>query len=432
MIKSEPKMNAFFSKIKKNLRNDPLPLSLHCKIQNYSWGQKGLKSFIPSLLGIQAEKNKHYAELWISAHPLKPSTVRTEGRRVCLNDLVSALPDEMIGNNLKKSFGIQLPFLMKILTADRPLSIQAHPNKKQAEKGFNLEELKKIPLTSPKRNYRDENQKPELIAALTDFYALNQFKPLKEIDKTFKKHKELKKIAPLNKRWDKQSERKILKTIYKNFMTCPDPEANKILSSLINKIKEENKKKPFNKNNFKYWILKADREYSAKKKKDRGLFFFFLLNFVHLKPGEALCVKTGELHTYLEGTGVEVMANSDNVLRGGLTSKKTDISELAEILNFKTEIPKIVRMDRYGNYKTSNKEFELRRIQLKKKDCFNRQGNGAEIFLILSGEIKIETGQTLTTAKQGEVFLIPAILKKYQITAKTDHTVLFRCSTGNK
>ncbi len=379
----------------KNLTLQPRPLLLCCGVQHYPWGDC---DFIPKLLGFVNSAAKPYAELWIGAHPDLPAEVILDGERIRLDLLLAAAPEALLGTQAG-----QLPFLMKILAAAQPLSIQVHPDRQQAELGFWREEQMGIPLAAPQRNYRDLNHKPELLCALTDFYVLKGFRPEEEIAASLAQVPEW---SELGRRFCEVG----LKAFYRYLMTLPQPEVNRLLAPYLTRLRQQG---PFPKECREYWLLKADELYSQAGQHDRGLFSVYLLNFLRLRPGEAIFQAAGELHAYLEGVGVEVMANSNNVLRGGLTPKHVDVQGLLEIVKFKGEQAQILLSEQRGReavYPAPVEEFVLSRITLPEAAVYFSSG-GLRLGVVLAGKVVLgwEGGQL--RLDKGQTYLIPHGLK---------------------
>jgi mannose-6-phosphate isomerase len=289
-------------------------------IQEYAWGSP---KAIPDLLGRRNPGNKPQAELWMGAHPKATSLVQYHGQWVSLLDLINKNPLDVLGKNAAKNFNNKLPYLFKVLAAAKPLSIQAHPNLNQAREGFQRENAQRIPLDAPHRNYRDANHKPECICALTQFWALSRFRRISGILSYLKKvcaHGLDAEIDNLKQQPTSDG----LKRFYTALMTMDADRQNRIVAQALEQAQRFEAEDPvFN------WMLKIADDYP----KDIGVLAPILLNLICLEPGQALFLDAGELHAYLEGLGIELMANSDNVLRGGLTPKHVDVPELVLLKN---------------------------------------------------------------------------------------------------
>ncbi|MCZ2157075.1 MAG: mannose-6-phosphate isomerase, class I [Bryobacterales bacterium] len=339
-------------------------------VQHYDWGGY---SFIPALLGHSTKAKKPHAEYWLGAHPKSPGMVRIQGRRTPLSEVA---PD--------------LPFLMKVLDAREMLSIQAHPSRARARKGYKAENAAGIPLDAPHRNYRDCNHKPEVHVALTPFWMLNGFRPWREIRRYLEETPE---FAPLRRF-------KTLRGLVRHVLTMPAPET--MLGPLVARLKQQ---KEASRNDPAYWVLRAANTFAGVER-DRGLFFLYLLNLVSLKSGEGTYQPEGVLHAYLEGATVELMANSDNVLRAGLTSKHVDVGELLRVISFESVKPPILKGKAVGRgvrvYRTPSTEFELSKIVLPAGTARKWRAEGPVILLVTEGSVmvdgvKLERGQSVFT-----------------------------------
>jgi len=390
------------------------PLRLDCGVQRYDWGQRDASAFIPRLLGVPPDPGKPYAELWIGAHPVQPSQARIDGGLVSLPELIASAPEATLGSCCVQKFGPRLPFLLKVLAAERMLSIQTHPDKRQAEEGFAREEAEGVPRTADHRNYRDDNHKPELIVALTDFHALCGFRPLDESRAVFRSHESL---APLLDAAG--GEAATVESLFTACMSRPVAEVDAALAGLVTVLKGANATRPFTPYEHEHWLLRADRQFSRSGHHDRGLLAMLMLNLVRLAPREALFLGPGELHSYLEGVGVELMANSDNVLRGGLTSKHVDVSELRRVLKFRSGPARTIRPTAAGVYETPAEEFELTSIELVSRGRWIRPASlpAPDVWLVLSGAAVLHAvGEDMEIGPGAAVF-VPAAVGDYEIHA---------------
>lgn len=354
-------------------------------VQHYDWGGT---SVIADLLGQANSDGRPFAELWMGAHPGNPSRVQgPTGESLGLDRLIAQNPEEILGSETAAQFS-GLPFLFKVLDAAKPLSIQVHPGLDQARAGFADEDARGIPRQAPTRNYKDANHKPELVVALGgDFWALRGFRPFDQIAKMLGAHPELKNLAA-----GFEPTSKGLKRLYETFMTDRPENVEVTLRPLIDRWRRENAKAPFPKTDPRFWVLRADSQFSFPGRTDRGLFSILLLNLVKLSPGEALYLPAGILHAYLEGTAIEIMANSDNVLRGGLTPKHVDVPELLKTVIFDGAPPEVLTSvpvrGAESIYSTTAAEFELRRIDLQPGVPHATLPSwSGEIFLVASGSV---------------------------------------------
>ncbi|MFI2643007.1 mannose-6-phosphate isomerase, class I [Streptomyces sp. NPDC018610] len=316
-------------------------------IRPYAWGST---TAIPRLLGVQPS-GEPQAEMWMGAHPGAPS--RTA--RGTLADVIDAAPERELGAATVTEFGPRLPFLLKILAAGAPLSLQVHPDLEQAKAGYADEERRGVPLDAPHRNYKDANHKPELICALTEFDGLCGFRAPAE-------------AADLLAALGVDS----LKPYVDLLHAHPEEAAlREVLTAILGADRDE--------------IAHTVHETAAACDRlggdhapyagiahhypgDPGVLAAMLLNHVRLQPGEALFLGAGVPHAYLDGLGVEIMANSDNVLRCGLTPKHVDVPELLRVVRFEAGDPGVLRPEAAPDgeevYETPIDEFRLSRYVL--------------------------------------------------------------------
>ena len=402
-------------------------LELRCAVQHYEWG--GFE-YIQHLIQCEGDQ-RPYAELWIGAHPNLPSDVVIGSESVPLNALIEELPVFLLGGETTRRFNGNLPFLFKVLSARYPLSIQSHPNAQQAHDGFLLENAEGIALDARNRNYKDDSHKPELISALTDFYALCGFKPLNQISSLLHSIPEFGSFAanfvPI---------RKSLVALYTKFMELPQTEVDRFLSPFVERLKKQQSERNFGKDSMEYWVLKADEVFSLGSHKDRGLFSVCLLNLIHLHPGDALYLPAGELHAYLEGSGIEIMANSNNVLRGGLTQKHVDVGELLKALTFNSGYPEILKLETgdgnyFQRYQTPAEEFELGRIHLQKdQNHICHFEHGVHIMIVIEGRVSVLMEKGINNEfSSGQVFLVPANFH-YELVSNTE-TIIYLAQVPN-
>lgn len=404
---------------------------LRCEVQHYSWGDR---RFIPALLGDENTAGKPFAELWMGTHPDGPSKAISKDGTVSLDRLIQANPEKMLHPVVADRFDRKLPFLFKVLAAASPLSVQVHPSSTGAKDGFARENAAGIKLDAAVRNYRDTNHKPELIVALTDFYALRGFRPVDDIVRLLEGIPELRQIARgengmiwrrVYSTWGalqtavahRQSGREALRSLYSTLMSLPQEKTDSTLNSLVQRVEKARWDRPYIKSDWEYWLLRARDTYSHAGHQDRGLFAFLLLNLVHLQPGEGLFLPAGVLHSYLEGAGVELMANSNNVIRGGLTPKHVDVGELLRNVTFDDGTPEIIHAILRPDspewvYATPVKEFQLGRIELNGNNVYRcAKNHPLEIFLVLHASARQLTVQTAKGSKffgKGQAFLISA------------------------
>ncbi|SER59923.1 mannose-6-phosphate isomerase, class I [Corynebacterium cystitidis] len=323
-------------------------------LRNYPWGSR---TMLADLRGLPSPTPTAEAELWYGAHPGDPSRI---GQRT-LDEIIAADPVGQLGGRVVDKFGEELPFLLKLLAADEPLSLQAHPSLEQAREGFASENQQRIPLGDGNRNYKDPNHKPELIVALSEFDALAGFRPLHQTRELFG----VLECGPLDRYLtmiDPEHEEASLRALFTTWITIP----RTVRISLIDDAKDACQKITDRDD----WIGQVARTFiqlTHQYPDDVGALAALLLNHVTLQPGEAIHLRAGQLHAYLHGLGVEIMASSDNVLRGGLTSKYVDVPELVRILDFSTlASPQVDTAESQGvtEYPVSVDDFILSRHQL--------------------------------------------------------------------
>jgi mannose-6-phosphate isomerase len=370
------------------------------KVQDYAWGGK---HFIPQLLGIQSTE-KTAAEYWLGAHQSAPSQVMQEEGAVSLKQLISEKAEETIGNSVNEAFG-RLPYLLKVLDVKDMLSIQVHPSKIEAEKGFAKENEEGIALNDPKRNYKDDNHKPELMLALGDFWLLHGFKAKDQLIEVLRSTPELEQLAAI-------FENAGYEGLYQTVMQLPQHKVNEILQPLLNRIIPLYKEDKLNKSQEDFWAARAALTYNQGAAIDRGIFSIYFLNLVQLKKGEAIFQEAGVLHAYLEGQNIEIMANSDNVLRGGLTPKNIDIAELMKHVVFEPIDPWIIQGTLENGervYKTPVDDFELSSFELNAGESASFTTDTADIVLVTEGLVQLEGGgHQLQLSKGGSAIVFTA------------------------
>ena len=378
-------------------------------IQEYAWGSH---TSISDLLGIKSPSEKPMAEMWLGAHPKASSSVFMNGQWISLEKVIEQYPDDILGREIAKKFKNLLPYLFKVLAAEKPLSIQVHPKKEQAESGFLRENQLKIPLDAFNRNYKDKNHKPECICALTPFWALNGFRPIDQI-LSLTKHLFPESLQNVRKLLTLPNKVKALKQFFNALLSLPQKEKETCIQYAVSISEQKRKSSP-----VYDWIVRLHLEYP----KDIGVTFPSILNLVCLQPGQAMYLTAGELHAYLKGTGVELMANSDNVLRGGLTPKHVDVIELTNTLNFKEKEIEIIEPRKVDKtlsvYETPAEEFRLFLIEVFKsqKGYTSEEKRSVEILLCAEGAALITSIKDKFRIKKGESILVPAASPRYNIS----------------
>ena len=381
-------------------------------IQEYAWGSF---SAIAELLDLQKPAQVPQAELWMGAHPKAPSMVEYNGRWRSLLDLIAQRPEEMLGRATARKFERQLPYLFKVLAAAKPLSIQAHPNRAQARQGFDRENLLRIPLNAALRNYKDDNHKPECICALTNFWGLKGFRPISEI-LALMAEASIPSLAPELEALRRQPDPLGLKHFFNRLMTIMPQQQQRVIQEAAATAQKLAPDDP-----VFAWILTLQREYPS----DIGVLAPLMMNLVCLRPGQALFLPAGELHAYLDGVGVELMANSDNVLRGGLTPKHVDVPELLAILDFEPRPLEFVSTSVVGpgeeRYASPAEEFVLSVIRPPSASTYLSPPNRSiEILLCTEGQVTLTdvAKQTSFLLPKGVSAVIPAAVKAYTIVGQ--------------
>ena len=353
-------------------------------VQNYAWGGK---EYIPELIGKPVTEEK-CAEYWMGAHDKAPAIL--DGNGEPLNQLISASPTQVLGEKVFNQFG-RLSYLFKVLDVNDILSIQVHPSKLEAEKGFARENQLGIPLKAPHRNYKDDNHKPEIMVALGDFWLLHGFKPVHELTKTLKETPELAYLVPV-------FEQTGYKGLYQTVMEESAMDTNKVLQPLIDRVLPLYKGDKLDKSSPDFWAARAFLTFCPEGDLDKGIYSIYFFNIVKAEAGEAVFQDAGVPHAYMEGQNIELMANSDNVLRGGLTPKHVDVRELLKHVEFNETIPNILKGDLQPDgleriYKSPAPDFELSKIELSAGQKYEHHSSNMEIMIVLEGDVVAESSE---------------------------------------
>lgn len=380
-------------------------------VQHYSWGGT---HFIPGLLSIENKDEKPFAEYWLGAHPSASAVV--EGENVPLQKFIANDSAQFLGEAVAQRFA-SLPYLLKILDVKQMLSIQVHPSKQAAEEEYEKENEKGVPLTAPNRNYKDRNHKPELMAALGDFWLLHGFKPEEALTATLTRVKELRFLLPI-------FEAGGYKALYETVMTLPQEDVDDALRPLMQRIIPAYKNNELQKDDEHFWAARAVLTFCKNKHYDRGIFSVYLFNLLHLKTGEGIYQPAGLPHAYLEGQNVEIMAASDNVLRAGLTDKHVDVPELMKHVRFEATEPKIIPASNNGNqvYDAPVEEFLLTKHTVEEGLSLSPQS--ATIAFVYDGEGEAVSNGEAVRFKRGEaLLLLPG--KPVALNASNGRAVLY-------
>ncbi len=398
------------------------PYLLRNTIQHYAWGMRGKDAFIPKFIGADGEDEKPYAELWIGAHPKAPSHIEIDGAWQSLHDVLARYPNQFLGERVAKKFSNQLPFLFKVLSAAEPLSIQTHPNTQQA----------KILHDKNAINYPDDNHKPEIAIALDGLTALVGFKSYRKIIDVFETYPML--VACIGEELffrlhsainaDEDTQRALMKEMYSTLMhraLCEEKLLAEVIAAIEHSILITSK----GRNETEQLFLDAKKIYGV----DVGLISIFLLNLIHLKEGEGIFTEAGVPHAYIKGNIVECMANSDNVVRAGLTQKFKDVETLTEILTYRLGEVAAVHKDiaEYEtSYRTPADEFQISKLKLSKNTLNTISENDTvQIFLVAEGAIELQWKDHVQQFQKGNALLLPAMLSTYSIRTLSD-AMLFK------
>lgn len=406
-------------------------------LRPYAWGST---TAIAALLGRPASGGPE-AELWIGAHPDSPSVAtRPDGSSVALDALINVDPVHFLGETSVAEFGPRLPFLTKLLAADKPLSLQVHPRLQQARDGFAKENAAGMAADAPERNYRDDNHKPEMIFALTPFHALCGFRPAADSQRAFEHLATLLDLAAVDvpdvitgviADLSGSDEPSALKAAFTRLITGGDA-VSAATDQVVSILKSG---APMGQHAAELsTLVDINSEFPG----DPGVLISLLLNLVFLSPGESVYLPGGNVHAYLKGLGVEVMAASDNVLRGGLTPKHIDVAELLKTIEFASlGVQRIEpRTSGFGQdlYVPPFREFQLQRIELAPgAEPVPMAQAGPAVVVVVSGSVVLDSPKSeLAVARGGSAF-IPASeepVMVHPVAGATGASVAFAVTTG--
>lgn len=382
------------------------------QVRDYAWGHP---HHIPRLLNLDWPEGKPAAEVWMGAHPAAPSMVEVGGQWVGLDKWIAENPVALLGRESMQEYG-RLPYLLKLLAAGKSLSIQAHPDKVRAEEGFARENENAVPIDSPRRNYRDDNHKPEVLMALSPFTAMIGFRPFREIYTNFR---------PLFNEPDffsfESGGGPSLRDFLRNLLTLPMARRDALLSKALEYAEGSGESSCGWDSLQREWIFRLARQFPS----DIGALAPLFLHVLRIQPGEALYQPAGMLHAYLDGFGVELMANSDNVLRGGLTPKNIDVPELLRVLDFESTKPCVLKLptedarNSLGFFPTLAKEFALGLGSLTGESGTKLQipgGEGPVVILNLDGRLILDDGNDTLSLARGQSAFVPHASPRVNIT----------------
>lgn len=363
-------------------------------LQNYAWGSQ---TALTELYGIENPSQQPMAELWMGAHPKSSSQIVVNGQQQSLREVIEANKMALLGDAVATRFN-ELPFLFKVLCAEQPLSIQVHPSKAAAVEGYARENAAGIPLSAANRNYKDDNHKPELVYALTPFQAINGFRPRQQIVSL------LQPVAaahPAIARFIENPDEAHLAELFAGLLSMEGEVKSRALTILRDELAVQQGEP---------WLTIGN--IAEVYPDDSGLFSPLLLNVIELQPGEAMFLFAETPHAYLHGVALEIMANSDNVLRAGLTPKYIDIPELLANLKFDEKpagslltVP--VQAGATQNFPIPVEDFAFSIHTLNAEPLKVEQQSAAIIFCI-EGEAVLGSGEQRLTLRPGESAFIAA------------------------
>lgn len=373
-------------------------------IQNYAWGSR---TALNTRFGFDNPKNEPQAELWMGAHPSGGSHL--EALDVSLADYIATEPQRVLGEYTATRYG-ELPYLFKILAAHTPLSIQVHPNKRKSELGFARENEQDIALNDSIRNYKDPNHKPELVYALTPYKAMNGFRPIEHIIRLFNEialGELIQEVGLLEQGANSEA----LGQFFSSIMMLSGERKEKVLAQL-----EEAYSKPIV-SNMACEAIQYSKAFKKYYEGDIGLLAPFILNTVELEPGEAMFLSPETPHAYVQGTALEIMASSDNVLRAGLTSKHMDIPELIDNVVFSSINPENLKMSpvikgskEYYPIPVDDFGFDILHANSTKQEQYVRS---AEILFCVDNNIVVESQGKAVELVPGESVFVPCSAQMY-------------------
>lgn len=399
-------------------------------VRPYAWGSR---TALAELRGAPSPSAHPEAELWFGAHPASPAEII--GVLDGPNDLLSAIeadPEGELGAATTELFGPRLPYLLKILAAQEPLSLQAHPSLEQAMSGFERENAAGLAMDAADRNYRDPSHKPELVVAVTEFDALAGFRDPRQTVELLTLL-DVPGLKPYLSMLEEQPDETGLRAVFTTWLTLPES----VIGALVPDVLEGAVRVLGDGGGRFVLELRSLLELGEAYPSDPGVLASLLLNRVRLQPGEAMYLAAGNLHAYLHGMAVELMANSDNVLRGGLTPKHIDVPELLRVLDFHpvtlTELmPPVHSLGAERIYVTPAAEFRLSRVELDGTGLHAAQSisfdmPGPQVLAVLAGRIAVEgTGADPLKAGPGDAVWLADSDPDVIVRAMSSDAVFFR------
>ncbi|MCW2555643.1 MAG: mannose-6-phosphate isomerase, type 1 [Mycobacterium sp.] len=400
-------------------------------LRTYAWGSH---TAIAEFTGRHSPTPHPEAELWLGAHPGDPAWLEGDGGERSLLDTITSDPEGQLGAATRERFGDTLPFLAKVLAADEPLSLQAHPSATQAMEGFAREDQQGIPVSAPTRNYRDRSHKPELIVALGTFEALAGFRPVARSVELLRALT-VADLDPFVNLLAGQADADGLRALFTTWITAPQAALDVLVPAVLDGAVN--------------YLRSGATEFAIEAKTtlqlgelypgDAGVLASMLLNRITLKPGEGIYLPAGNLHAYLHGVGFEVMANSDNVLRGGLTPKHVDVPELLRVLDFTPTDdaalkPRTVRDGIELVYDTPAAEFAVSVLHLDGRELGHQtdapaRHDGPQVLLCTEGSVQVHAKSSVLTLDRGAAAWVAADDGPIRLVADQPAS-LFRATVG--
>ncbi|MCZ4078286.1 mannose-6-phosphate isomerase, class I [Rhodococcus sp. H36-A4] len=400
-------------------------------VRSYAWGSR---TVLAALQGRPVPSEHPEAEIWLGAHPADPAMVADGTSTRSLLSVIDENPAFELGADTSATYQGRLPFLLKLLAADEPLSLQAHPSATQAAEGFAREESARIPIDSSLRNYRDASHKPELIVALTEFHALAGFRcPRRTVE--FIDALNVDALSGYRSLLADQPDDAGLRTVFTSWITLPGPALDALLPLVADGCIEYLSTRAQSDGGEFVAEARTLLELGESYPGDAGVLAALLLNRITLTPGQGIFLDAGNLHAYLTGTGVEIMANSDNVLRGGLTTKHVDVPELLRILDFRPSEVKIleakpIMTDTVTRYETPAPEFALSRALVTDGSSVKSDREGPSIVLCTKGRVVVDDGDRELVLEQGSAVWISAADPAFTAAALWGDAEIFFATVG--
>ena len=365
-------------------------------VQHYSWGGT---TFLPKLLSIENPNHKPFAEYWLGIHAGGPASIEVNQQAVFLSNAIATDPKAALSEPVFNHFG-GLPYLFKVLDVKDMLSIQVHPTKDYAKIAFEKEEAAGIALNAPNRNYKDTNHKPEIMLAMSEFWLLHGFKSEAKILETLESIAEFQVLVPLYKTEG-------LKGLYQFLMEMEQAQVDSLLSPVVKRALRNKQEDKVDRNAPDWWVAKLYENAAGILPIDKGVFSIYLFNIVCVMPGQGIFQDAGVPHAYLEGQNVELMANSDNVLRGGLTPKHIDVEELIHNIKFESIEPVIIEGTKpcmgESVYPAPVQDFGIASITLDGSNSYSYEAESMDMFLVVEGGCVVNNQMTIKT---GEAFVV--------------------------